>query len=436
MKEKLYLGVAREIITPKVGCRLCGYAPDVISNAVHDDLTATAFYFRQGGLEALLISATVCSISTRTCDALRRAISEECKIAVENILLHCTHTHSGPALSGSAGWGDMDVEYYEEIFKPRVIKACKEATVSPVAVKMGVAEGDSLIGVNRREADFNNKVWLGQNPWGPFNPRMVVVSFKNYEGAVVANIVHYGMHGTCAGRNLEISRDWSGVMTDVLESESGAVTAYFNGPEGDVGPRLTNGKTTGMRDITFAERHGALAAADAVRVYNGIKEYVCADMELASSEVRIPLEKRISLEEATSLYKQYEGNTFNYLAGKAAYYKKQIELYEQGYEDKAARPIPQTILRVGGVAFISSPFELFSEIGLRISKHSSIPYALQLINTNGKEKYFVTQGEIGRGGYEVEMFKCGYDQPYADDSDWHYIRQTVENLEKLNYGKE
>ena len=45
--ESLCLGVAREVITPEVGSQLYGYTPDVFSEAVEDDLTVTAFYFKQ-----------------------------------------------------------------------------------------------------------------------------------------------------------------------------------------------------------------------------------------------------------------------------------------------------------------------------------------------------------------------------------------------------
>lgn len=55
MTGKLYLGVAREIITPKVGCNLYGYNRDVYSTAVADDLTATAFYFKYKQEETLLV---------------------------------------------------------------------------------------------------------------------------------------------------------------------------------------------------------------------------------------------------------------------------------------------------------------------------------------------------------------------------------------------
>ena len=62
--EKLYLGVARENITPEIGCQLYGYNPNIHSTCVNDDLTLTAFYFKEGNKQALLMTATVCLIKT------------------------------------------------------------------------------------------------------------------------------------------------------------------------------------------------------------------------------------------------------------------------------------------------------------------------------------------------------------------------------------
>ena len=45
--EKLYLGVAQEKITPKIGTCLYGYVPDFHSTSLADDLWLTAFWFRQ-----------------------------------------------------------------------------------------------------------------------------------------------------------------------------------------------------------------------------------------------------------------------------------------------------------------------------------------------------------------------------------------------------
>ena len=431
MAATLKLGVSRRIITPKVGCRLYGYTPDTYSESVHDDLTATVFYFVKDDTKALMISATVGSVTGDCCDEIFGIAQNKYQIPKDHCIMHATHTHSGPTLESQVGWGDFDREYYEEIFRPSVLEAIDEAVNNPIAVKMGIASGESLIGINRRELNADNKVILGQNPWGPFDPKMTVISFCDLDGKTVANIVHYGMHGTCAGKNHEISRDWSGVMIDVLEGESGAITAFFNGPEGDVGPRLTNGKTVGGGDITYAERHGALAAADAVRIYRSLKIYSEADLSVTSNTLNVPLDKRVSLEVAKEEYEKYKGNTVNIKGAKANYYKKQIELYETGFEDALSRPIAQTIIRIGGLAFVSFPYELFSEIGMRIAKDSQIPYTLSLSISNGSLGYFVTEDQICRGGYEVEMFKTGDIQPYADNADLYLVKQTLENLKKL-----
>ena len=72
---------------------------------------------------------------------------------------------------------------------------------------MGVANGNSFVGINRRELTEENKIKLGQNPWGCFNPKMTVISFADEHGTAVANMIHYGAHGTAAGKNQEITRD-------------------------------------------------------------------------------------------------------------------------------------------------------------------------------------------------------------------------------------
>ena len=63
-----------------------------------------------------------------------------------------------------------------------------------------------------------------------------------------------------------ITREWSGVMTDAVEKDSGAITAFFNGPEGDVGPRLSNGRTVG--DLSHVHELGKMAAKDALKLYS------------------------------------------------------------------------------------------------------------------------------------------------------------------------
>lgn len=431
--EKLYMGVAREVITPKIGCALYGYIPDWFSNAVADDLTVTAFYFKQGKAQALMITATVCLLNTKLAAQIAEEIEKRFGILKQKCLISVTHTHSGPNTNGQAGWGDIDREYCDEILLPGIFAAAQKAMENTQAVTVGTASGNSYIGVNRRELTAQNRITLGQNPWGPFNPRMTVVSFKNEEGTVVANIVHYGCHGTAAGRNKEITRDWSGVMTDELERQSGAITAFFNGPEGDVGPRLSNGETTGGIEtgLPYAYELGATAAQDAVHIYKEIYDYKEIELVCEGKTVQVPLKPRMTLEEAKALYEKYKEDTINMEGTLRAYALKTIEAIEAGTPELTGVPIAQTVLALGNLVFVSFPYELFSEIGMRIDGCFEDKRVLSLSNTNGSEGYFITEDAICRGGYEVTMFMYGQPQSYCNHADFELMKLTVEHIKEV-----
>lgn len=425
----MLLGVAREKITPEIGGQLYGYSPDVFSESLADDLTVTAFYFEEGGKKALLMTATVCLIKTEYADELLSKISEECGIDKGSIILAATHTHSGPNVAGTTGWGDIDKKYCDEIFTPKVLACAKAAKSNPVKVKMAVSAGESRVGINRRELIENNGIDLGQNPWGPYNPEMTLLSFADESGAVIANLIHYGCHGTAAGRNHEITRDWSGVMTDAVENESGAVTAFFNGPEGDVGPRLSNGKTVG--DLSHVHELGKIAAKDALKLYSKIEAYEDVSLNTRSAEVRIPLAPRISFEEAERIYEKNKNERVNRGAMMKAYAKSVIEAHKNGDPEEKYVGFTQNLIALGNFVFAPTPFELFSEIGMRTDRHFGDKKILNLSNSNGSEGYFITEDVIIRGGYEVDMFLYGHPQPYCKDADFELYKAIVNNIENM-----
>lgn len=429
MGKKLLLGVSECEITPTVGGNLFGYVPDLISTVKNDDLTATAYYFSDGVTEALMISTTVCLISTPIASDLRKRIAALTNVPYENIMLHATHTHSGPNIAGLAGWGDIDAEYLNGIYIPAVLKVTAAAKENAEPVAVAVACGESKVGINRRELTEDGEILLGQNPWGPYDPRMTVIAFKNESGKVKATMVHYGCHGTAAGMNTEISRDWAGVMVDKVGEYGGGLCAFFNGPEGDVGPRLMNGSTT--ENIGAAMTLGAYAAFDAVNIFKNACQYRDVGLEVSRKIIKIPLDARIPLEDAEREYEVYKDCTSNKQGGMAAYLRKVIKSYSDGYEEQKFREVEQLIIRIGDVAFVSFNYELFSEIGMRIQKNSPFSYTLSLSNTNGLGSYFVTETEICRGGYEVSMFKQGDVQNISNNADASLVKQTLEHLREL-----
>jgi hypothetical protein len=428
MQDKLCLGVAREIITPHLGGQLFGYDDKIRSDSVHDDLTVTAFFFKQNDKQALLLSITVCSVHTALSDEIRGKISEKTGVPFENILLCATHTHCGPNTSGMVGWGAVDYEYCNEIFIPKILLAVEKAMLSPLPVSVGVSSGKSFVGVNRRELNSDNTARLGQNPNGSFNPEMTILSFKSNE-KIIANLIHYGAHGTACGYSTIITRDWMGIMTDRLESKTNAITAFFNGPEGDVGPRLTNGRTTGICDIGYAKETGGKAAFDAMEIYNKIKVYKAPTLTARNGYLKLPLLPRLSKEAAEAkrahlieVQKTAAERHLIHTLGKV------IDSYSDGYEDKEYNEIEQNVISLDNIVFAGFPYELFSEIGMRIQRSAGELEVLPVAMANGVIGYFPTEDAVCRGGYEINMFKATNLQEYVSDVDFHLVTETLRNI--------
>ncbi len=427
--NKLYLGVAREIITPSVGSRLYGYSPDIVSTSVEDDLTVTALYFEYGEKKAFLFSITVCEMKTELCDEIRLLLQLCMDVPAENCMLCATHTHSGPNVAGSEGWGDIDEEYCREIFIPQILSAADKAKRNLTEVKMGIAFGNSFVGVNRRQLMLDNTVDFGQNPWGCFNPEMTVISFVDTDNNPVANIVHYGCHGTSAGANTEITRDWAGLMTDALDKESGALTAFVNGTMGDVGPRISNGRTTG--NITYVKELGEIAARDVLEIYKKISSYESVGMKTGEYVLPIPLKKRMENADAEKMYEKYKGETINLAGMIKAYLETVMELNNNGVPEAEVFEIKQSVLAVGDVVLSGIPYEMFSETGFRLNDAFKDKKILSVSNTNGFEGYFVTEDAMCRGGYEVEMFRYGRPQPFCENADWFLLKNMIDGIVKI-----
>ena len=437
MSYNTMLGVARRKITPPIGSYLYGYNPFTQAESVLDDLNVTAFVFCDGEEKLVMISAEVCAVKPSVDTQTRNEIAELIGIGADKIMLCATHTHTGPSLSGNTGWGDFDRPYYESIFLPQIKECVKEANENPVPVKMGVAYGNSLTGINRRETNEKFEIVLGQNEWGAFNPKMTVISFVDEDNKPVANMVHYGCHATALGCVTMVSRDWPGIMTDKLELRTGAITAFFNGFEGDIGPRLSNKQTTARYKAERSEvlsclnEIGELAARDALDIHSHIKNHTDFDIKTMTREVKIPLSPRIPREEAEEGLKTIPADAYNFTALKGKYYKDVIASYDEGYEEEESKSFVQTIHKLGDVAFVGFPFECFSQIGLLIQKFSKIPHTLPLCNTNGAMRYFPTEEDICRGGYEITTARIGDLQAYRPDADKTLVKEALENIKFL-----
>lgn len=420
-------GAAREDITPPVGTLLYGYVPDSVSTSVHDGLEAVCAAFAQGDVKVLLVTISVGDFGTALCDELRARIGKENGLPAGRVVIAATHTHSAPNVSGIEGWGDIDRGYVDSILFPRVCEACRRALDDLQPAELAIGTAESKVGINRRQQYRDGSIGLGQNPWGCFDPEMTVLALRNRDNKKgIINIIHYGCHGTAAGNNREISRDWPGIMTDRLTAETGTLSAFFNGTVGDVGPRLTNGWTTG--DIKHVEELGGVAAADAVRAYRNAGVYKTGDLRLFEGVVSVPrkpLPPVDVLRQKLAAYSEPE-KLINISRLEYAYYRAAMDEYEAGcppYEREFC--FGQTLISLGDVVFVPFPFEMFSEIALRLRAYSPFRHTLTLSNANGYNAYLPTEDQLVRGGYEVACFRFSSAHPLADNADQILIDRTL-----------
>ena len=434
--SRLYAGSGYADITPAVGGYLYGYNDSTVSTALHDPLEIKALALRgETGEPVVLLSVSVGDFGTECCRETREAISLALGIAPERLLASAIHTHSGPNVCGVSGWGGVDRPYFDGIFKPAAIRAVKEALDSLVPAEFAIAEGESLVGINRRELSEDGEISLGQNPWAPQDKTMTVIRFRHAETKKpIFQMIHYGFHGTAAGNNTEISRDWIGVMIDRAEAETGVRTGFWNGCVGDIGPRLTNGKTVG--NIRYAEELGGIAAQDACRIAKPLSraQYTDAPLTVRTETLSFPCRPLPTREELDAYLASHpaDAHYVNIDGMIDAFLRRADELLRSGEEIPKEKKVPVTVVALGDVlAFCPLPYEMFSELCLRLRLHSPFPHTLALSLTNGYEAYLPTKDALARGGYEVECFRYNGPPALADDTDTVVVKEFLGILREM-----
>lgn len=427
MKEPFVLGRAKSVITPPLGTPLYGYPryEQRKATAVLDDLHANAAVFGYGKPSALLLSLEICAVRAELVGRIFENIAREVPIPKENMIVCEIHTHSGPCCTFTPGWGVSNDSYIEEILIPQCVCAAKAAYENAEEALLGIGTTESHVGINRRQLIEDGRAGLGQNPYGCFDPEMTVLSFVSKgEKKPLLNIVHYGAHATASGANPEITRDWPGYMIDRMEAQTGAMTFFVNGAEGDVGPRLTNGRTTG--NVQLAAELGGVAAMDAMRAYRSVREYREVDFAVLHGEIRVPYKPFPSKEEIEKeLCELEKGEIVGTAIIQQNTLKQRLAVHENGEEIPECWKFSQVILRLNSALIVPFPFEVFSEITVRLRQYSPFGHTLSLCNANGALAYLPSKEQIARGGYEVDQFTRRHVFTMVDDTDTRIVAENM-----------
>ena len=424
----LHIGIARQIITPPPGTLLFGYPRERRGNVVEDDLNATALVLQSDSAIAALVSLDWCVIDQEETAKIREAAATQTGIPPENITIHATHTHSGPATITTWGWGEKNCEYLD-LVRPKIVQAIVEAQQSLQPARVGFGVTKTNVGINRRELDLEGKVLLGFNEWGARDDDLTVVRFEN-ENGTVAQIIHLSAHPTSRGAEPSVSRDWPGVMMDRVEKITGAKVLFLNGAFGDVAPRTNAGGATGDGDAAATEV-GLRAATDALRAFQSIKEFRDLPLNIINGNIDLPYAPLPHLEETKIQIEKYAHaqNAWGSENAEWQYWNAVLKAHEDLLQ--SSKIIPQTITKLGPLAILPFPGEVFSEIALRIKRHSPFQYTLCAGTSNAHLGYLVTREARARGGYEVWVMRAFSAYLLAENLDDVLVRENIQLLQKL-----
>ena len=97
--QSLGIGYAEVNYTPRVGLNMVGNyrGDDYASRGIHDSLYAKAIVAAgSNGVKTAVISVDICNIKAGSVEYMRNTIAEASDLDADHILIHATHTHSGP----------------------------------------------------------------------------------------------------------------------------------------------------------------------------------------------------------------------------------------------------------------------------------------------------------------------------------------------------
>ncbi len=407
-------------ITPRVGVGLSGFGPYLnrYSIGVRDVLKARAAAFEQDGRKVVIVSCDLIGVTPDIVQMVKQLVFKQTGVPVEHIMVHCTHTHSGPNTGGYVGWGNED-DPYIVILPGKIAKACAGAIERLQDVEMSHAvvpcEG---IGLNREyDKDAPPLEDVLRDDWRPAKPELTdtkchVLKFTDKtNGKMSGFMAYFGCHPVvCCAQTRYIHGDYCGVAMNNLERENpGSVGLFLQGAQGDVNSCVVHKPE---KEALLAL--DVIAARFANSVRHGLKtaktlsvgSLKCADIIQKFSSKDIPLSriKEMLSEKEAIVYADGasdENSTVRMAVVTIVALRSIISRIEKG-EDLMIQTAEIQGIRIGPVEFLGAPLEIMQAIKNDVVAGAKAPVTLVMGITNGSMGYAPDKTAAARGGYAAD----------------------------------
>lgn len=433
-------------ITPEQGLELAGYPHYPRNNTgAHDPLYAACMYLNNGETEIAMVTLDLLFFSKRHVAKVRSRVETECGIPKRNVMISCSHTHSGPWASGRLDIESLEAgkeqpkEYVEGLISKisgMIAKAKQESFDAEFASGTEICGAESGVGGNRRI------------PGGPHDPLVSVMAVRDMSRVVRGIFVNYTLHPT-------FIHEWSTVCTadypgylriQLKELEPDAVMGFAQGASGNQSSRYYRQGES----YDEAERVGKALGKAAHRALLKAKWVRELDMGAADSEVDLLIRDFGTLEELEAQVERdravYEELYAKYGDSKVReeyYLWQNANLKLLGSEDQLGyvkmknrgirielleeeAPAEVQIIRLGNTCVVGAPGEIFVEYALYVKAMAGFGIVIFNELTNGVlPGYLYTPESLVSGGYETDtsMLAADFGKKLVDN-----ILDTIEKV--------
>jgi len=434
----LKAGFARVDITPPFGNDLSGYYERRLADGTLDPLYLNAVALTVGEETVILMAADYIGIKLDHAAKIRKLIQERTGVPADHILIAALHQHTSPCLADpeSRSTALRDKVFIDVLYR-RFADAAVMALDDRAETEMSVGARDVAEPIAFVRRYFTKEAGVVTNPSSKFtltgrcaeaDNTMRLVRFARSGKNDIA-ILNFSTHPDVIG-GTKWSADWPGFARRFLEEDiAGTSCLFFTGCQGDSNhndyfkpraERLHGGR------YEHSAYMGRMVADAAVAVWN---EMTPASDDSIFAENRIiynrtnteGVEKYDECVKWVKDYKEGKIPADSYTMADRAFCYRVAALREQ----PVFRPVPISVIGVGGVVFVGFGGEAFTSYGKIMRELCPEKFVISVVCANGYEGYLPTAEAFGQGGYEA----CSsFFMPSLEDE---IVAAAKEMLEKL-----
>lgn len=362
-------------ITPPVGAVLAGfhYAPGKERRATGARMPshARALYLKHKDVATIIFSVDVIGFSRALCERIAREVAAAAEVPEGHVLVTATHTHSAPSLVHLLQWGEVSTEYAET-----VVAACVAAAKT---ARADAAQADFYFGAQPVVGGNMNrtvKTWKTDAEFGPnatdkerwLDTLLQVLYFQRADGKDSLAWYHFSAHPVCY-QDTETGPDWPGIVAAKIKQANGVVPSFLQGHIGDVNPG-DGTKWIGDPEPT------AVAIGLALHHAMNHSEFVEIDaLHVVRSEAVLPYDLK-RFQEDLAYYRDHADRCTGDVWVDAVFAKAWHDNAQKWDLKRGSMNAPLAALRLGPVALLFHPGELYSYYGLKLRTGSSFKHTL------------------------------------------------------------